>query len=125
VLLSVGDPREPASGRTMVLAQNLLVLSVGIGTIRQWDDDRDRPREDPTAQVSLEVALEEAQRLVVARNRGQLRLLLRNPNDVSQVSPPPEVHEQHLAMADRRADWMRRFALVQRPEPVPEPAPAP
>jgi pilus assembly protein CpaB len=127
VMLTVGDAREPNSGRTVVLAQNLLVLSVGIGMVREWDDDRERPRDDPTAQVSLEVGLEEAQRLVLARNRGQLRLLLRNANDVSVVTPAPEVREEQLALADRRADWMRRFALVQRPAlgPAPDAAPAP
>lgn len=122
VVLTVGDAREPNSGRAVVLAQNLLVLSVGAGTLRRWDDDRERPREDPTAQVSLEVGLDEAQRLVLARNRGQLRLLLRNPNDVSVVMPAPELREEHLASSRHRADWLRRFALVERPE---EPAPPP
>ncbi len=125
VLLSVGDPREPDSGRTVVLAQNLLVLSVGAGMLRDWDDDRHRMREDPTAQVSLEVDLDGAQRLTLARRQGQLRLLLRNANDVSVVNPAPEVRETQLLEPARRADWLRRFALVQRPElPAPqEPAP--
>lgn len=116
VLLTVGDPREPNSGRTVVLAQNILVLSVGAGTLRDWDDDRHRMREDPTAQVSLEVGLVEAQRLTLARGQGSLRLLLRNPNDVSVVTPAPEVPESQLVDPARRADWLRRFALVQRPD---------
>lgn len=122
VLLTVGDHRVPDSGQTVVLAQNILVVSVGTGTVRDWDDDRHRAREDPTAQVSLEVGLEDAQRLVLARGQGQLRLLLRNPNDVSVVTPSPEVREAQLADPVRRADWLRRFALVERPAP---PAPAP
>lgn len=120
VVLTVSNPREPGSGRTIVLAQNLLVLSVGRGVVRTWDDDRHRPRQDPSMQVSLEVGLEEAQRLTHARGRGSLRLLMRNANDVSIVTPPPEVTEADLSNAQRRADWLRRFALVDRP-PIPEP----
>lgn len=125
VLLTVGDHREPNSGRAVVLAQNLLVLSVGRGTARQWDDDRERPREDPTAQVSLEVDLQDAQRLVLARSGGQLRLVLRNPNDASRLDPSPDIREQQLSDARRRADWLRRFALVQRPDLDAEPTALP
>ena len=125
VLYTVGDPREPNSGRTVVLAQNLLVLSVGLGTLRSFDDDRNRGREDPSMQVSLEVGLEQAQQLTHVRGDGSIRLLLRNANDISIVTPPPEVLEASLSDPARRADWLRRFALVQRPE-LPAPvAPAP
>lgn len=124
VLLTAGDRRVPGSGQTVVLAQNLLVLSVNAGTLRNWDDDRNRAREDPTAQVSLEVGLEDAQKLVLARGQGQLRLLLRNANDVSVMTEPPEVTEEQLADPAKRADWLRRFALVERPAP-PAPAPVP
>ncbi len=117
-LLTVGDHREPGSGHTVVLAQNLLVLSVGIGTQRNWDDSRNRARTDPTAQVSLEVAPQDAQRLVLARGEGQVRLLLRNPNDVTTLDDPPEIAEAQLFDAARRADWLRRFALVERPAPA-------
>ncbi len=123
VLLTVGDRRVPGSGQTVVLAQNLLVLSVNTGTRRNWDDDRNHARTDPTAQVSLEVGLEDAQRLVLARGQGQLRLLMRNPNDVSVLPDPPEIAETQLADPVKRADWLRRFALVERPAPpaaVPE-----
>ena len=136
VLYTVGDRREPNSGRTVVLAQNLLVLSVGLGTLRSFDDDRNRGREDPSMQVSLEVGLEQAQQLTHVRGNGSIRLLLRNANDISIVTPAPEVLEASLSDPVRRADWLRRFALVQRPElpppavapvpgdPPPEPAPA-
>lgn len=126
VLLTVGDPRVPNSGRTVVLAQNLLVLSVGRGTVRTFDDERHRAREEPSMQVSLEVGLEQAQQLTHVRGNGSLRLLLRNANDISLVTPAPEVHEASLSDPARRADWLRRFALVQRPEvPPPSVAPAP
>lgn len=126
VLLTVGDPREPSSGRTVVLAQNILVLALGVGTQSDWSE-REREMRDPThTTVTLEVDLAEAQRLTLARGHGRLRLVLRNPNDVSIVTSPPELTEAHLVDPVRRADWLRRFALVERPEvPAPEPLPPP
>lgn len=116
VLLTVGDHRIPDSGRTVVVAQNLLVLAVGRAVQWEWDDDRNNAQRQYTAQISLEVGLEDAQRLALARREGLLRILLRNPNDVSDLEAPPEIREAHLGEALHRADWLRRFALVQRPE---------
>lgn len=119
VLLTVGDHRIPNSGRTVVVAQNLLVLSVGRSVHFEWDDDRNNTQRQYTAQVNLEVGLDDAQRLALARREGLLRILLRNPNDVSELEQAPEVREAHLRESQERADWLRRFALVQRPEPPP------
>jgi pilus assembly protein CpaB len=117
VLLTVGNPREPNSGRAVIVAQNLLVLAVGLGLERTFDESRERGRTDWTSQISLEVGLEAAQRLVLARGQGEMRLLLRNPNDVSVVGRPPEIREPQLLDPVRRGDWVRRFALVERPPP--------
>jgi pilus assembly protein CpaB len=124
VLLTVGDIRIPGSGRSMVLAQNLLVLSMNQGTRFEFDDSRHRPEQHTTAQVSLEVGLEEAQRLTLARGQGNIRLLLRNANDVTQIARPPEITEAQLEDVLRRSDWLRRFALVERPAPPQPPPPA-
>jgi len=117
VMLTVGDHRIPNSGRALIVAQNLLVLSVGRNVRWEWDDDRRRAQRALIAQVSLEVGLEDAQRLTVATRQGELRLLLRNTNDVSELEDPPEVREATLHDPGRRAAWLRRFALVRRPEP--------
>jgi pilus assembly protein CpaB len=114
VLFTVGDLREPGSGRTTVLAQDLLVLSVGLGMRTDYDRNVHHPDEHRGAQVSLQVGLEDAQRLVLARGRGNLRLVLRNPNDRSVVDPPPALGDPDLHDPARRADWLRRFALVER-----------
>jgi pilus assembly protein CpaB len=116
VLLTVGS-REPDSGRAVVVAQNLLVLAVGLGLERTFDESRNRGRTDWTSQISLEVGLPDAQRLTLARGQGEMRLLLRNANDASVVSQPPEIHERELRDAARRGDWVRRFALVERAPP--------
>jgi pilus assembly protein CpaB len=115
VLFTVRDLRERGSGQTTVLAQDLLVLSVGLGMRRDYDRDTHHPDEHRGAQVSLQVGLEEAQRLVLARGRGNLRLVLRNPNDRSTIDPPPDLGDPDLRDPARRADWLRRFALARRP----------
>ncbi|MBX3274714.1 MAG: Flp pilus assembly protein CpaB [Sandaracinaceae bacterium] len=112
-ILILGDRRVTDSGRAVVVAQNLLVLAVGQSLQSEFDDDRDRPGQYFTARVSLEVDLEEAQRLTIARQQGRLRLLLRNPNDATELAAPPEVLEPHLLDRARRQSWLRRFALVQ------------
>ncbi len=124
-LLTVGDIRVPASSRTVIVAQNMLVLSVNQGTRWEFDDSRHRSEQHATAQVSLEVGLDEAQRLVLARGQGEVRLLLRNPNDATVVADPPEIDVPQLMDARRRADWLRRFALVERPAPPVDPAALP
>lgn len=126
VLLVVGDARVADSGRAVVIAQNLLVLSVGQSIHAQFDDERQIPQQFFTARVSLEVGLEEAQVLTLARQQGRLRLLLRNPNDATELPAPPEVLEPALLDRVRRQAWLRRFALVQaEAPPAPAPAPAP
>lgn len=124
VLLIVGDHRIPDSGRTVVVAQNLLVLSFGRETESTFDESRNVPTTFFTAQVSLEVDLEDAQRLTLARREGQMRVLLRNPNDATEIENPPEIFERELIVPANRQAWLRRFALVQAPAP-PELAPDP
>lgn len=125
VLLTVGEVRRPGSGRTVVVAQNLLVLSVGHTLVNRWDDDRHRATQAYNTQVNLEVGLEDAQRLTLARRQGQMRVILRNPNDASIVEDPNELEEADLMRHETREGWLRRFALVERPEPEPDPAAEP
>lgn len=126
VLLTVGDPRQPGSGRSVVVTQNVLVLSVGLVLQREWDDSRNRPRRDWRAQVSVLTDLEDAQRLVLSRRQGEMRLVLRSPGDPSILEREPEVHEADLFVMNNRQRWIRRFALAERPifeEPPADAAP--
>lgn len=114
VLLVVGDPRRPGSGQSVVVSQNLLVLSVGRALEWNANEPGDQ-RLAHTSQVSLECGLADAQRLALARRQGEMRLLLRNPNDVSSIRAPPVVSEAALLDRGHRAAWLRRFALVEAP----------
>ena len=121
-IVTVGDRRVPNSGRSVVVAQNLLVLSVGRQVTWTYDDEDEQQarRQSGRSPVSLEVDLEDAQRLTLASREGALSLVLRHGNDVSMLDQPPEIQEPNLFDRERRAGWARRFALVERPEP-PEP----
>jgi pilus assembly protein CpaB len=114
MLVTVGDYRVENSGRCVVVAQNLLVLAVGRELEITYDNDREQPRGDWTTQLSLEVTPDVAQRIAVADEQGDMRVLLRNPNDASRVEDPPEIDENALVNFDLRQDWLRRFALAQR-----------
>ncbi|MGE0789905.1 MAG: Flp pilus assembly protein CpaB [Sandaracinaceae bacterium] len=120
VLLIVATPREPNSGRAIVVAQKLMVLSVGHAMVREYDADRGRPTTSYNTQVNLEVSLEDAQRLTLARRQGQLRVLLRNANDASEIERPVDVRAPELLQHERRQEWLRRFALAQRPAADPD-----
>ncbi len=129
VLLVIAGAREPGTGRAIVVAQNLLVLSVANAMVAQWDESRNRPSQGFNTEVSLEVGLEQAQVLTLARRQGDLRVVLRNGSDASIVERPNDVLEPDLMLHERRQGWLRRFALVERPaapppEPGAEPAPA-
>ncbi|GAB5547298.1 MAG: hypothetical protein SangKO_070580 [Sandaracinaceae bacterium] len=121
-IVTVGDRRVPNSGRSVVVAQNLLVLSVGRLVTWTYDDEDESQtrRQSGRSPVSLEVDLEDAQRLTLAGREGALCLVLRHGNDVSMLDRPPEVREENLFDRARRADWARRFALVERPDPPTE-----
>ena len=123
VMLLVGDERIPGSGRATLISQNLLVLSVGQEIHRQLDSSRNVPRAYMTTQLTLEVDVEQAQVLTLARRQGRLRVLLRNPADVSEPAEPPVVRETDLLDPVHRQAWLRRFALVQAPAPPTEEAP--
>lgn len=125
VLLTVGDPRIPNSGRAVVVAQNVLVLSTNRAVVSSFDDDRNTPTHHAIAQISIEVGLEDAQRVTLAQRQGMLRIVLRNANDASEVTDPPDVLEAGLLAPSNRQEWLRRFAFVQRPDPPPALEPVP
>lgn len=73
-------PAESMSA-TSTLLQNALVLTVGRDLGRE-DSDEDRAATDGSGRVTLSVTMEQAQRLAHSERRGNLRLALRNPQDL-------------------------------------------
>ncbi|MBW6521765.1 MAG: Flp pilus assembly protein CpaB [Desulfoarculaceae bacterium] len=80
VLVSVEEPGEKRTQITKTVLQNILVLSVG--TQAQESDDKTAKR---VTVVTLEVDLEEAEKLALAVNQGSIQLALRGYSDIDEI----------------------------------------
>lgn len=112
-VLVATDASSRALKRSVVIAQHLLILSVG-QTLRDSDDETSGQQTNPSrgTLVNVECDLEEAQRLALAERQGRVRLVLRNPNDASRVEDAPDLRTATLLDRGRRASWLRRFGLA-------------
>ncbi len=87
---------------TVPLLQNVLILSVGQDT--GGPDARDRSgRNRGGRDVNVAVTIEQAALLTLADERGHLRLVLRNPEDVTILEGLPDTTATDLIEAARRA----------------------
>jgi len=80
VLVSLEQPGEQKEQITKTVLENILVLSVG--TQAQETDDKTSKR---VTVVTLEVDLEEAEKLSLAVNQGAIQLALRGYSDIDQI----------------------------------------
>lgn len=103
---------------TVPLLQNVLVLAVGGDT--GGPDQRDQAEGRRGRDVSVAVTVEQAAMLTHAEDRGDLQLVLRNPDDVAILEGLPETTATDLLEAERRArrQTRRREPEVQRIERV-------
>ncbi|WP_053235466.1 Flp pilus assembly protein CpaB [Sandaracinus amylolyticus] len=92
--------REGNHDVASTILQNALVLATGadIGA----DLRRDRQGTTRAGQVTLSMTLEQSQTLAVAAARGELMLVLRNPDDITIVQGLPSRSSDDLARAERR-----------------------
>lgn len=85
---------------TAAIAQNVLVLATGRDTgSRSASSASGGLREADL--VTLSVTLEQSQTLALARERGTVSLVLRNPNDIQLVERPPTKTSRALTEATR------------------------
>jgi len=80
VLATFSNPygKEGADTITKVVLENTLVLAVGT-TMERGKDEDGNEMPTPVKVITLEVTLEEAEKLAMAENGGKLRLALRSP----------------------------------------------
>jgi pilus assembly protein CpaB len=99
-VIAIGDAR--GEGRAAkVLLQNVLVLAVGSSTAADGRGD-ERQRDVREGDLTLSVTLAEAQQLAVARERGDLSVVVRNVDDAQTVDRGPEAgSEASRAVAER------------------------
>lgn len=106
-VLFTSAEKEGASGSTVTLLQNLMVLSVG-GEITRNDDSG--KSSSTHGSVTLSATLEQAQLLAQAEKRGHLTLTLRNAEDIALLESVPETTAKDLASAKDRLDWQNKRA---------------
>ncbi len=80
---------------TAPIAQNLLVLATG-GDTGQASGGAARPATRAFQQVTVSASLEQTQTLALAQRRGQVSLVLRNPDDIQIVDRAPPQTSQRL-----------------------------
>jgi pilus assembly protein CpaB len=84
--------------KTLTILRRRPVLAVG-SMLRAPDAATANPYQDPAdmyASVTLEVTPEEAQRLSFAQSKGQLSLVLRNKDDISEPKEIPAIDMESL-----------------------------
>jgi len=99
---------------TIPLLQNLLVLATGEDLDRATERTNGRSRRRST--VTLGVTIEQSQVITFGRSRGDLTLVLRNPDDIRVASGLPETTMADVIQPARRA-------RVQHSKPRVAPAP--
>jgi len=87
VMTTFENPKGSAGSSriTKVILENTLVLASGTTMVRAKDEEGNEVPQ-PVKVITLEVSLEEAEKLAMAENGGQLRLALRSPLN-------PDVHK--------------------------------
>lgn len=96
-----------------LLLQRILVLAVGASTDPQvvpLDSNGRAPSE-----LTLSLKVEEAQLLALARERGKLSVMLRQPDDTRIVEGAPEMPVSSLFDVSFRNDLQQRRSPDQRP----------
>jgi pilus assembly protein CpaB len=90
---------SPSGGKeaAVVLLQRILVLAVGVST-----SPGTKKRSKRKTSVTLSLKLEEAQLLSLAQKRGDLSVVLRNPNDPETVADPPDISMDVLGNRKQR-----------------------
>jgi pilus assembly protein CpaB len=101
--------RENAVGKLVALLQNVLILAVGQNLGAAAGPQGGSPPSSHSNQVTLSVTLEQAQILAYAKERGQLTLTLRNPDDIVITKDMPETTAEDLLQAERRAHLLNRL----------------
>lgn len=81
VLVSIEKPGEQRSQITKTVLENILVLSVGTQAQESTDDKKNKK----VTVVTLEVDLEEGEKLALAVNEGRIQLALRGYSDLDPV----------------------------------------
>lgn len=122
VILTIGNRERPDTWRQVVLLQNLLVLAMGQEfEVRETQgsltgrNDTQEVRFGRATNVTLQVSVEQSSVITIARQRGAMSLLLRNPNDIRIENDHPDIEAADILDGTRRARFLRRTVAVAAP----------
>jgi len=114
VLVSLKDGNDST---TRVVISNVQVLTAGT----RYDQDKSKNGDPiPTSVVTLLLTPDDASRVVLASNEGQLMLTLRNPLDVAPTPTAPTRTATLFGGTPPPAPAAPRPAAAPRPKPVVE-----
>jgi Flp pilus assembly protein CpaB len=96
------DPNQPQlvdARAAVVLLQKVLVLASGYETSPDAVDLAAKDRKGSEAVLTLSMKIEQAQAVAVAMEKGQLQVVLRNPNDNVREDNLPKYSSTELIKA--------------------------
>jgi pilus assembly protein CpaB len=122
VLLTVGSRELPDTWRQVVILENILVLALGqefevreaVGSVTGRGDSQE-VRFGRATNITLQVTVEQGGIITIARQRGSMSLLLRNPNDIRVDTQHPDILAADILDPARRARFLRRTVAVAAP----------
>jgi pilus assembly protein CpaB len=98
-VIAIGDARSE-NRAAKVLLQNVLVLAVGSSTVADPRADAQQ-RDVREGDLTLSVTLAEAQQLTLARERGELSVVVRNVDDAQTTERVADSNDAPRAVAER------------------------
>jgi len=102
VIAVLPDPNQPqlaSASAAVVLLQKILVLASGYETSPDAVDLAAKDRKGTEAVLTLSMKIEQAQAVAVAMEKGQLQVVLRNPNDNVREDNLPKYSSVELIKA--------------------------
>jgi pilus assembly protein CpaB len=126
VVVQMGTRDEPGSWRLVPVVENVLVIAIGQEIeVRQHETPEQQGqtgagmrgtsqevRFGRATNMTIQVSIEQSALITLARQRGIMSLLLRNPNDILIGAGRPEIRLSDIFDPARRGQFLRRTVSV-------------
>ena len=118
VIVTMGDEHEPATQRSVVLLQRILVLAVGndTGALDRHANARETARASEKV-LTLSLNLQESQLLALALEKGRISVAVRNVHDQRLLADVPDMKSAALLDSAQR-DATRRAPTRALSQPI-------
>ncbi len=123
VMVTIQPSQESGNVVSKVVLQNIRVLAAGTQMERSGKDQEAKP----VQVITLEVDMQEAEKLTLASNQGRLRLALRNPINAEPVLTEgitvTSLLRSYQSQSQPKPKSKPKTVRVARPAPVAQPEP--